>query len=124
MLYAFLIYQSQEFVDVLSEEEEEVVLEGHRNLQNDTKGKGQFMAATQLMPANVATTVRKNGDQVLVTDGPFGETKELFIGFYVFECDNLEQAIEYAGRIPHVSMGSIEIRPVAYMDSVEKLHAP
>lgn len=124
MLYALLIHQSQEFVDALSEQEQELLLAGHRQLQEDAKSRGQFMAATQLMPANTATVVRKTGEEVLVTDGPFAETKELFIGFYIVECKDLSEAIEYAKRIPHVSMGEIEIRPLAYMEAFEKLYAP
>ena len=63
-------------------------------------------------------TVRHRRDEALVTDGPFAETKELFIGFYLFECANLDEAIKLAKRIPVSELGSVEIRPVVWAESM------
>ena len=67
----------------------------------------------QLQPAQTATTVRVQDGKTLTTDGPFVETKEALGGYYVFEADDLDAAIEVAGRIPAARMGgAIEVRPV------------
>ncbi len=93
------------------------MLEAHRELQAETKQRGAFVAATQLMEAYTANTVRCRADEVSIEDGPFAETKELLIGLYLFECENLEQALDYATRVPHAEYGSVEVRPVAYHES-------
>jgi hypothetical protein len=59
-----------------------------------------------------ATTVRVRGGEVVVTDGPFAETKEQLGGYYLVECDDLDAAIEIAAGIPGAALGSIEIRPI------------
>ena len=64
------------------------------------------------MPTNTATTVRVRDGKTLTTDGPFAETKEQLGGFYLLNCKDLDEAIEVATKIPAVSDGSIEIRPV------------
>ena len=64
---------------------------------------------------STATTVRVRGGETLVTDGPFEETKEWMSGYYVFECDNLDQALKAAAMVPSAQFGSVEVRPVAEM---------
>lgn len=67
----------------------------------------------QLQPAETATTVRVEGGETLTTDGPFVETKEALGGYYMFEADDLDAAIEVAARIPAARMGgAIEVRPI------------
>jgi hypothetical protein len=67
----------------------------------------------QLQPAETATTIRVEDGRTLTTDGPFAETKEELGGYYLFEADDLDKAIEIASRIPAARMGgAIEIRPV------------
>jgi hypothetical protein len=68
----------------------------------------------QLQPGETAKTVRKNGSDFLVTDGPFTETKEVLSGFYLVDADSEERALELAKRIPTVARmgGAIEIRPI------------
>ena len=65
-----------------------------------------------LHPIDVATTVRLRDDDVLITDGPFLESKEHLSGFYLFECANLDEATAWAARIPGAAHGAIELRPV------------
>ena len=70
-----------------------------------------------LHPVETATTVRLSGDQLLITDGPFADTKEIFGGFYLLEADDIDRATEIAARIPAVRFGgSVEIRPVVVYD--------
>jgi hypothetical protein len=67
----------------------------------------------QLQPPTTATTVRVEDGRTLTTDGPFSETKEALGGYYLFEADNLDAAIELAARIPAARMGgAIEVRPL------------
>ncbi len=67
----------------------------------------------QLQPVNTATTVRVQDGRTLTTDGPFAETKEALGGYYVYEADDLDAAIELAARIPAARLGgAVEVRPV------------
>jgi hypothetical protein len=66
-----------------------------------------------LAPTATATTVRVREGEVLVTDGPFAETKEQLAGFFVLEAEDLDRAIEVAARMPVAAAGSVEVRPVA-----------
>ncbi len=117
MIYSVLIYEAPGLDDARSKEERERVLEAHRQLQTDTKRSGVYIGATQLAESG-AITARPRKSDVLVTDGPFAETKELFVGFYLFECASLEQAIELAKRIPVSEMGGVEIRPAVWSESI------
>ena len=69
------------------------------------------LAGGPLRPADTATTVRVRDGQVLVSDGPFAETKEQIAGFDIIECDDLDEAIDVASRHPVARFGSIEVRP-------------
>src|SRR5215208_6827716 len=65
-----------------------------------------------LQPTSTATTVRVRDGERMLTDGPFAETKEQLGGFYLLECDSLDEAIEWASKIPGARYGSVEVRPV------------
>jgi hypothetical protein len=71
------------------------------------------LGSGQLQPVETATTVRIQDGKTLITDGPFADTKEVFGGYYLFEADNLDEAIELAGRIPAARLGgAVEVRPL------------
>jgi hypothetical protein len=74
--------------------------------------KGLFVGGDPLEDPSTATTVRVRDGKTLTTDGPFAETKEVLGGYYVLECENLDQALEYAAKIPSAEFGSIEVRPL------------
>src|SRR5665809_132476 len=65
-----------------------------------------------LQPTSTATTVRARDGETLTTDGPFAESKEQLGGYYLLTCDNLDQAIEWAAKIPAAKHDSIEVRPI------------
>ena len=77
--------------------------------------KGFHSAGEQLAGSSAATTVRVRDGNRLVTDGPYTETKEVLGGYYIIECDNLDEALEAAARCPGALGGSIEVRPIIGM---------
>ncbi|MEW6683813.1 MAG: YciI family protein [Nitrospirota bacterium] len=77
------------------------------------KASGHFVGANRLQPAATATTVRVRNGKVLITDGPFAETKEQFGGYYLIEAKDLNEAINVAAKIPGAQRGCVEIREVA-----------
>lgn len=68
------------------------------------------------MPTETATTVRVRDGNIATTDGPFAETKEQLGGYYLLECNDLDEAIEMASKIPSARWGSIEVRPIMVFD--------
>jgi hypothetical protein len=78
--------------------------------------RGIRLRGDALRPIDDATTVRVRDGQVLVTDGPYTESKEWIVGYDILECDDLDQAIDYVSRHPMARRGRIEIRPVAKLD--------
>jgi len=112
MRYMLLIYSRE---GKMSAEEHEVVAGAHRVVMNDAQQRGIFQGAEPLMPTSTATTVRRNEGKVLTIDGPFAETKEQLAGYYILDCENLDEAIEWASRIPTACRGlegCVEIRPI------------
>src|SRR5262249_45389762 len=97
MRYMLLIYRQEAEVSV---EEEKEVAEIHQNVMNEARQRRVFYGAEPLMPISTATTVRHKDGKVLVTDGPFAETKEQLGGYYILDCENLDEAIEWASKIP------------------------
>jgi hypothetical protein len=116
MRYALLIYQAEDVVENLSETGRKKAVAVHRKMQAKAKTNGAFILTTQLMPSSAATTVRGQRGKLTILDGPFAETKELLVGFYLLDCKTLDEAIEYAQSLPHLDTGCIEIRPITYYD--------
>ena len=116
MRYMFLIY-SVENPDGPSTTDIAVrgIMEGHRAVLSESAAKGVLRSADPLKPTSTATTVRMRDGSALITDGPFAETKEQLAGYYIIECANLDEAIEWARKIPTGCKGDegcIEIRPI------------
>ncbi len=109
MKYAMLIHEKPGYVEALAEDEQKAVFAEYMTLAQDPRAQG----GAQLQPIETATTVRVQDGQTLTTDGPYADTKEVFGGYYVFEADNLDEAIELAARIPAARLGgAIEVRPL------------
>src|SRR2546426_5486809 len=114
MRYMMLIY-SKEAPDGLSPDEAEQIRAAHGSVMREATRKGVLLGAEPLAPTTTATTVRVQDGQALVTDGPFAETKEQLAGYYIIECENLDEAIEWAAKIPPArkgGQGCIEVRPL------------
>src|SRR5436305_6398405 len=113
MRYMFLIY-SQEDPSITREELAGVAVK-HASLLEETSRRGVLRAADPLARSTTATTVRVEDGKVLVTDGPFAETKEQLAGYYILDCRNGDEAVEWAARIPTSCQGApgcVEIPPV------------
>ena len=82
---------------------------------NQLMESGAMVSGAGLQGAETATTVRVRDGETLVTDGPFAETKEQLGGYYVLDCENLDETLAYAAKIPAAENGSIEVRPVWMM---------
>ena len=109
MKYALLIYTKPGAWEALSETERGAAGVEYMALSEDSR----CAASAQLQPVETATTVRVQDGRTLTTDGPFADTKEGFGGYYVFDANNLDEAIEIAGRVPAARMdGCVEVRPV------------
>ena len=74
--------------------------------------QGNYVTGQPLQPTDTATTVQVRNGEVLISDGPFAETKEQLAGFYLLEARDLNEALHLASRIPPARFGSIEVRPV------------
>jgi hypothetical protein len=119
MRYMMLVY-STEGPDGLAPEDMERMTAGHRTVMDEAAGKGALVGAEPLAPTSTATTVRVQNGKALVTDGPFAETKEHLAGYYIMDCENLDEAIEWAAKIPTACQGNegcIEIRPMRWQPS-------
>jgi hypothetical protein len=109
MKYMLLIYAKEQ---VLTEAEREHCYGESTQLAHTLKAKGQYLAASPLQPVSTATSVQVRDGKRLITDGPFAETREQLGGYFMVEANNLDDAIDIAGRIPGARWGTVEIRPV------------
>src|SRR3954467_12481759 len=114
MRYMLLMY-SRETPEGASPEEVETLIREHSAMIIDAKRKGVLLAVEGLKATATATTVRMQDGHALVLDGPFAETKEQLAGYYILECRDLDEAVEWAKRMPTACKGAsgcVEIRPV------------
>ena len=113
MLYAILCYDSEDVVGRWTEEEDAAVMAKLTVVQEKLEKHGKLGPVARLMPTTSARTVRKR--QALVLDGPFAETKEQLLGFFVVDCDTQEEALEVAQALGGASgsAGAFEVRPMA-----------
>jgi len=79
---------------------------------DEVRAKGLMLAGDPLQGVETATTVRVRDGEIFTTDGPFAETKEILGGYYILDCEDLDQAIQYAAKIPGARYGSVEVRPI------------
>jgi hypothetical protein len=117
MLYALLCYHNEDVVCSWSKEQDAAVMQKLAVVQDKLKKQGRLGPVARLLPTTAATTLRKENPPLIV-DGPFAETKEQLLGFYLIDCKNLEEALEAAQELGEANPGgSYEIRPVGLFDS-------
>lgn len=112
MKYMLSIYADEKGLASATPEQFQELAEAYNTFTQEVRDKGIFLAGEGIQPTSTATTVRVRDGETLTTDGPFAETKEQMNGFYLLECNDLDEAIEWAGKIPDAARGSIEVRPV------------
>jgi hypothetical protein len=113
-----LIYGEQGRWDSLSDEERQDVYARYRAFADEAREAGVMVGGDELASTRDATTVRVRDAETLVTDGPYAESKEALGGYFVFEVDTLDQALDFAAKIPGAETGAVEVRPI-YVDPEE-----
>jgi hypothetical protein len=114
MQYAILCYHKEDVVCSWSKEQDEAVMADLIVVQEKYARAGKLGPVARLLPTTAATTLRKD-DPPLVLDGPYAETKEQLLGFYVVDCKNLDEALDVARDLGKANPGgAYEIRPVGH----------
>jgi hypothetical protein len=114
MYYAILCYNDEDVVWSMTKEDDAAMMARLGVVQERLVKTGKLGPSLRLLPTTSAATLRKAGDQPLVLDGPFAETKEQLLGFFIIEVENLEEALDIARELADAKTGSTyEVRPVA-----------
>ena len=113
MLYAILCYDAEAVTTAWSKEKDDEVMAALGAVQTKLAAANRLGPVARLMPTTAATTIRK-GKEPVIMDGPFSETKEQLLGFYIVECEDLEAAITVAKDLAKASgsAGAFELRPL------------
>jgi hypothetical protein len=119
MLYSILCYHSEKAVGAWTPAQDAATMERLAAVQTKLARKGKLGPVVRLMPTSAATTLRKEQSPPIVVDGPFAETKEQLLGFYVVDCATRDEAHEIARELAAANPGgAYEIRPVAAINPV------
>ena len=123
MLYAILCYNNEDITSSWTKEEDDIVMARLAAVTDKVAKTRRLGPVARLMPTTTATTLRKvsqgkrlepGPEPPVVTDGPFAETKEQLLGFYVIDCANLDEALSFARELGHANPGgAYELRPIA-----------
>jgi hypothetical protein len=116
MEYLLLIYSNENDEPKPGTAEGDAHFNAYMQFTEEVQQKKLMLGANALDGVSTATTVRVRDGKMQTTDGPFAETKEQLGGYYLLECKDLDEAIEYASKIPSAKLGSIEIRPIMKFD--------
>jgi len=121
MRYLLIIFDDPSELGKMSEAEVAAILPAYRALTERMVKSGNFRGGDALEPVTTATTIRLRGDKRLVTDGPFADTREHMVGYYLIEARDLDEAIGIAERVPAARFGAVEVRPVMRLERVAAL---
>ena len=114
MHYAILCYHSEEVVMAWTKEQNEEVMGRLETIRRRIAKEGKLGPVARLLPTTAATTLRKDRDPPLIIDGPFAETKEQFLGFYIVDVADLDEALGIARELGEANPGgAFEVRPLA-----------
>lgn len=117
MQYMLLIYGEEQIWESLSDNERESVYAEYGRLSHELRERNAYIDGGELQSPSTATSIRVRNGETQVTDGPFAETKEALGGYYLIEAASLDEAIEWAAKIPSSREGTIEIRPVVMREA-------
>ena len=112
MQYMLLIYNDPDAWTSMSKAEQGAIFAGYGSYTEELRASGKMVAADALQPISTATSVRVRNGETLTTDGPFAETKEVLGGYYLVDVETLDEALDWAAKIPGSTYGTIEVRPV------------
>jgi hypothetical protein len=110
-----LIYADESRWDELSSQKREALRDRYRAFADEARAAGVLAGGEELASPRDATTVRVRSDETLVTDGPYAEVKEALGGVFVLDVATMDEALEYAAKIPGAEHGAVEVRPL-YVD--------
>ena len=114
MYYAILCYHNESVTTAWSKEHDDAVMARLGAVHEKAAREGRLGPVARLLPTTAATTVRNDRDGPVVFDGPFTETKEQLLGFYLVDCENLESALAFTRELSEANPGgAYEVRPVA-----------
>src|SRR5689334_1853234 len=119
MKFLALIYNDESLYVDASPADIGALFEAHGKFGQDASEAGVFLGGEGLQPIATATTVRVRDDERMLTDGPYAETKEQLGGYYLLECKDLDDALNWAARIPEAKTGAIEVRPVMDYEAMQ-----
>jgi hypothetical protein len=108
--YLLLIYSDEQHWASLPEAERSAIVREYFALTDELQAAGAYVAGAPLRPSSTAGTVRVRGDERLVTDGPFAETKEQLGGYFLVDVESEDEARDWAAKIPAARYGAIEVR--------------
>ena len=112
MQYLLLIHSDENTWSAMSEQDRAELIQEYGAFTAALRDSGAYVGGNQLQPASTAATVRVRDGEEVVTDGPFAETKEQLGGYYLIDVESLDEALEWAAKIPSARTGSIEVRPL------------
>ncbi len=112
MKYMLLMYANETQTQQITPEQQEALQKTWFSLLQEARDAGVMVTTNGLAPTASATTVRVRSGKTLTTDGPFAETHEQLGGFFILDCQDLDEAIGWAARVPHAQYGSVEVRPL------------
>jgi len=112
MKYMCLVYQEEDCMSQLPPDQRATWADDVNCYIESLRESGHFLDASPLQPPHATTTLRLRQGQVLISDGPYAETREQIGGYYLIEANDLNDAIRIASKMPQVRTGTIEIRPL------------
>lgn len=112
MKYILMLYGNEQVWNAMSEQDMAKVYAAHTAYANQMQAAGVMRGGAELRPTTTARSVRFAGGRTTLVDGPFAETKEQLGGYYVVEVDTIEQALAWAEKMPGMTDGTVEVRPL------------
>jgi hypothetical protein len=112
MRFLLTIYDDERRWASVAEEDAKAEIDAYWALDNEATAAGVFVDSAGLYPTEAARTLRIRDGEQRVTDGPFAETKEQLGGYYLLECGSIDEALEWAAKVPAAATGSVEVRQV------------
>jgi hypothetical protein len=112
MRFLLIIYGDERRLAERDEEDRKAAVDAYWAVDNEATEAGVFVDSAGLYPTDTARTLRIREDEQTITDGPFAETKEQLGGYYLLECGSIDEALEWAAKIPAARTGSVEVRQV------------